>query len=139
VSITPYMLVAGDERVIADRLVAVLTAATRPAPAPAPAAPAADVTGSWRVEIAYAASRSTHTLHLRQRGGEIDGTHQGEFVSRGLTGEIAGREVTLRSHYGEEHGDALTFRFTGTVEGDTMTGTLDMGEYLHAAWRATRG
>jgi L-seryl-tRNA(Ser) seleniumtransferase len=99
----------------------------------------ADLTGTWRVEIAYAASRSTHTLHLRQRGGEVDGTHQGEFVSRGLTGEIAGREVTLRSHYGEEHGDALSFRFTGTVDGDTMTGTLDMGEYLHAAWRATRG
>jgi L-seryl-tRNA(Ser) seleniumtransferase len=142
VSVTPYMLVPGDERVIADRLVAVLTAATRPATmpaaAPAPAAPAADVTGTWRVEIAYAASQSTHTLHLRQRGGEIDGTHQGEFVSRGLTGDIAGREVTLRSHYGEEHGDALTFRFTGAVDGDTMTGTLDMGEYLHAAWRAKR-
>jgi L-seryl-tRNA(Ser) seleniumtransferase len=139
VSITPYMLVPGDERVIADRLAAVLAAAPRPEAAAAPAAPVADLTGTWRVEIAYAASRSTHTLHLRQRGGEVDGTHQGEFVSRGLTGEIAGREVTLRSHYGEEHGDALSFRFTGTVDGDTMTGTLDMGEYLHAAWRATRG
>ena len=90
-------------------------------------------------EIAYAASRSIHALHLRQRGGEVDGTHQGEFVSRGLTGGIAGRDVTLRSHYGEEHGDALTFRFTGTVDGETMTGTLDMGEYLHATWKATRG
>jgi seryl-tRNA(Sec) selenium transferase len=139
VSITPYMLVPGDERVIAERLHAVLSAATAPRATAAPAAPAADLTGTWRVEIAYAASRSTHLLHLRQRGGEVDGTHQGEFVSRALTGEIDGRDVRLRSHYGEEHGDALTFRFVGTVDGETMTGTLDMGEYLHAAWKATRG
>ena len=139
VSITPYMLVPGDERVIADRLHAVLSTSPAPAAAPVPAEPAADLTGTWRVEIAYAASRSTHLLHLRQRGRDVDGTHQGEFVSRGLTGEVDGREVRLRSHYGEEHGDALTFRFTGNVDGEAMTGTLDMGEYLQATWRATRG
>lgn len=138
VSITPYMMAPGDERVIADRLHAVLSAATAPGAPVAVPAPAADISGTWRVEIAYAASRSVHTLHLGQRGAEIAGTHQGEFVSRPLTGELEGREVRLRSHYGEEHGDALSFRFTGTVEGDTMSGTLDMGEYLHATWRATR-
>jgi L-seryl-tRNA(Ser) seleniumtransferase len=138
VSITPYMMVPGDERVIADRLHAMLAAAQTPAEAAATPPPAADVSGTWRVEIAYAASRSTHTLHLRQRGSEVDGTHQGEFVSRPLTGELEGRAVRLRSHYGEEHGDALTFRFTGTVDGEAMSGTLDMGEYLHATWRATR-
>ena len=138
VSITPYMMVPGDERVIGDRLRAVLSAATAPLAAPAVSAPATDISGTWRIDIAYAASTSTHTLHLRQRGGNIDGTHQGEFVSRPLTGEIEGRDVRLRSHYGEEHGDALSFRFNGTVEGDAMTGTLDMGEYLHATWRASR-
>lgn len=137
VSITPYMLVPGDERVIADRLHAILSAPGAAA-APGRAAPAADLTGTWRVEIAYAASRSTHLLHLRQRGSDVDGTHQGEFVSRALGGEVDGRDVRLRSHYGEEHGDALTFRFAGIVDGETMSGTLDMGEYLHATWRATR-
>jgi L-seryl-tRNA(Ser) seleniumtransferase len=138
VSITPYMMTPGDERVIADRLHALLSGAKPPAGAPAAPAPGGDVSGTWRVEIAYAASRSTHTLHLRQRGADIAGTHQGEFVSRPLTGEIEGRDVRLRSHYGEEHGDALSFRFNGTVEGDAMSGSLDMGEYLHATWRATR-
>jgi uncharacterized pyridoxal phosphate-dependent enzyme len=138
VSITPYMMSPGDERVVADRLHAVLSAAKAPAAAPTVAAAAADVSGTWRVEIVYAASRSTHLLHLRQRAGGIDGTHQGEFVSRPLTGELDGRDIRLRSHYGEEHGDALSFRFAGTVEGDAMSGTLDMGEYLHATWRARR-
>ena len=59
-------------------------------------------------------------------------------MSRPLSGELDGHEVRLRSHYGEEHGDALSFRFSGTVEGDAMRGTLDMGEYLHATWQASR-
>lgn len=137
VSITPYMLSPGDERVIAARLAAVL-ASPAPPRAAAAAAPAADLTGRWRVDISYAASRSTHTLHLRQMGADIDGTHEGEFVSRGLTGEIDGSSVTLRSFHGEEHGDALVFTFTGRLDGDTMAGDLDMGEYLKATWRATR-
>ena len=32
----------------------------------------------------------------------------------------------------------LNYRFTGTIDGDTMTGSLDMGEYLKATWSATR-
>jgi len=46
--------------------------------------------------------------------------------------------VSIQSFYGEEHGDALNYRFSGTVDGDTMTGSLDMGEYLKATWSASR-
>ena len=36
------------------------------------------------MRIEYAAGASTHTLHLRQKGNDIDGTHQGDFVARDL-------------------------------------------------------
>ncbi len=88
--------------------------------------------------MSFAASLSTHTLHLRQRGNTIDGSHQGDFISRELTGAIDGRQVSIQSFYGEEHGDALNYRFSGTIDGDTMTGSLDMGEYLKATWSASR-
>jgi hypothetical protein len=32
----------------------------------------------------------------------------------------------------------LSFRFTGTVAGDSMSGSLDMGEYLTAKWSAKK-
>jgi seryl-tRNA(Sec) selenium transferase len=137
VSITPYMLSPGEEKIVADRLYQVLSNPPKEA-APTPAAPATDVTGRWDVRIEYAAAVSHHTLHLRQRGKDIDGTHQGDFVSRDLLGSIDGNGVKLRSAYGEEHGDALTFTFTGTVTGDEIAGTLDMGEYLQASWTGTR-
>jgi L-seryl-tRNA(Ser) seleniumtransferase len=90
------------------------------------------------VRIEYIASASTHTLHLRQVGNRVEGTHQGDFVSRDLSGTIDGDRVQLSSSYTERHGDALSFRFTGTVAGAEMSGTLDMGEYLAAKWNAKR-
>jgi seryl-tRNA(Sec) selenium transferase len=137
VSITPYMLAEGDAVVIADHLHTALSAPPPPRPANPPAA-TADVTGTWDVRIQYAASTSTHRLSLRQRGNDVDGAHQGDFVGRDVSGSVSGDAVTLHSAYEESHGDALGFTFAGTVSGETMTGTLDMGEYLSATWTAQR-
>jgi L-seryl-tRNA(Ser) seleniumtransferase len=101
-------------------------------------APALNVTGQWDVRIEYVASASTHTLHLQQAGNRLEGSHQGDFVSRDLSGTIEGNTVQISSSYTERHGDALSFRFTGTVAGDSMSGMLDMGEYLTAKWSATK-
>ena len=89
------------------------------------------------MRIEYAAGSSTHTLHLRQKGNEVDGTHQGDFVARDLSGTINGSDVSLRSNYGGQTGDALSFTFTGKVSGSEMSGDLDMGEYLGAKWSAS--
>jgi seryl-tRNA(Sec) selenium transferase len=138
ISVTPYMLLPGEEQIIADRLRAVLANPPRNEPIATPAPPLMDLTGDWTVRIDYAAATSTHTLYLRQRGNTIDGSHQGEFVTRDLAGSIEGNTVRLRSEYGEDHGDALNFTFAGTIEGDGLAGTLDMGEYLSATWVARR-
>ena len=137
VSVTPYMMAAGEERIVADRLHAFLskppsTSGTQPATA------AADLSGLWNVRIQFAAAASTHVLHLTQRGNELGGVHQGEFMTREITGTIDGDSVRIRSAYGEQHGDSVNLTFSGTIAGDEMSGTLDMGEYLGATWTATR-
>jgi L-seryl-tRNA(Ser) seleniumtransferase len=138
VSVTPYMMAPGDERIVADRLVAILSkppAQTEPA---TPAAPASDISGQWNVTIQYAATTSTHTLHLTQKGNELGGFHRGEFMTREISGAIDGDAVRIRSAFGEQHGDAINLTFSGKVSGDQMAGALDMGEYLGATWAATR-
>ena len=129
---------AGEERIIADRLAGLLS---KPPPQPAqatPATPAADLSGQWTVRIQFAATASTHTLHLTQRGNDLGGLHQGEFKTREITGSIDGDAVRIRSAYGEQHGDAVSLTFAGKVSLDQMAGTLDMGEYLSATWTASR-
>jgi L-seryl-tRNA(Ser) seleniumtransferase len=138
VSVTPYMLAPGDERIVADRLFAVLSRPPAQPPAAAPAAPTLDLTGQWNVRIQYAAAVSTHTLHLTQKGNEVGGFHRGEFITREVTGTIDGDAVRIRSAFGEQHGDAINLTFAGKVTGHEMGGALDMGEYLGATWTATR-
>ncbi len=136
-SIGPYMMAPGDEKVIAERLYTLLSRPTRVEEKPL-APPVADLTGTWDVRIEYAASVSTHRLHVRQRGNDLDGSHQGDFISRDLRGKIDGATVRIRSDYAESHGDAINFTFTGRVSGDEMAGDLEMGEYLAARFSAKR-
>ena len=138
ISITPYMMSPGDETIVADRVYALLSSKSLREPVVDTTAPAVDVSGRWQVRIEYAAGSSTHNLHLRQTGNDIDGTHQGDFVARDLTGTISGSDVRLRSNYGGQTGDSLSFTFTGKAGRDEMSGDLDMGEYLGARWTARR-
>jgi L-seryl-tRNA(Ser) seleniumtransferase len=138
VSVTPYMMAPGDEKIIADRLVAVLSKPPAQTDSMAPASPVADLTGQWNVKIQYAAATSSHTLHLTQKGNDLGGFHQGEFMTREITGTIDGDNVRIRSAYGEQHGDSVNLTFVGKVSGDQISGPLDMGEYLGATWTATR-
>ncbi len=138
ISITPYQMSPGDEKIVADRLYALLSRPPVRETAESPRPPAADLSGQWDVRIRYAAGASTHRLFLRQQGNRLEGTHQGDFVARDLLGSVEGDAVRMRSSYTEEHGDQLTFTFTGTVSGERMSGSLDMGEYLLAEWTAER-
>ena len=65
------------------------------------------------------------------------GTHYGEYGSGDLTGSITANEVHFRSAQKIE-GQTLSYVFTGTMQGDQMQGTLDMGEYGLAQWSAER-
>jgi L-seryl-tRNA(Ser) seleniumtransferase len=134
-TIGPYMMAPGDEKVVAERLFAVLSSPPR-VEEKAPGAPAGDVSGTWDVRIQYAASASTHRLDVRQRGNDLDGTHQGDFVSRDLRGTIDGDAVRIRSSW--EHGDSLHYTFTGRLTGDEMAGDVSLGEYLDARFTAKR-
>ena len=132
------MMLPGDEGIVAKRVSDVLSARHSLKPAEAVAPPGGDVAGRWDVEIRYAASTSVHHLHLQQSGNRLEGVHQGNFLTRDVSGTVNGDVVSLASNVTERHGDALTYRFAGKLTGGTMTGTLDMGEYRAATWTARR-
>lgn len=135
VSVVPYQLQAGEERLIADRLRAVLSAPPR-SPARADAA-ASDVSGQWDVEMRFAAGTATQTFAIEQRGHQVVGTHYASFATRDLAGTLHGDDLLVRSSY-TERGVRLNFTFTGKVKGDTMSGDVSMGEYGVATWKAAR-
>ena len=138
ISIVSAMMTAGDEKIVADRVHQVLSGKHVLKAAEPPASPSTNVSGRWDVDIRYAAGAATHMLHLQQDGNRLDGIHRGDFLTRDISGTISGDRVTLASIVTERHGDALTYRFTGTVNGSSISGSLDLGEYLAATWTARK-
>jgi len=138
ISITAYMMSPGEDKIVGDKIHQILSASRPPWKPEAPKTPAADLTGRWDVRIDFVAGSAEHTFHVKQQGNQLMGTHQGDFVARDFSGAISGDEVRISSSVGEVHGAALSYRFMGKLEGDKMSGGLDMGEYLDAKWTATR-
>lgn len=139
ISVTAFNVGPGEEKIVADRLHAILTAKHTLAPVPAPQPPAADLSGEWNVEIKYLASTGSHRLVIKQDGAAVQGAHHGDFLERPLTGTVNGSTVTLRSNLPERTiGNAISYTFTGKIENGRLSGDLDLGEYLKATWTATR-
>ena len=135
IRITPYQLEAGEERVIAGAVHAILsrppTVEHRTDP------PLADLTGQWDVEIAYVAATARHSFVIEQKGSEIAGTHYGAFADRNLAGTLHGNDILVRSSYTQQ-GVRLNFTFTGTASAGTMHGRVSAGEYGTGEWKAQR-
>jgi hypothetical protein len=126
----------GNATVVARRLHELL-AETRTAASEEMRKPAADLTGRWEVTLSFFTSESTHTFFLEQEGNWINGTHQADFSTQEVIGMIEGNEVKLRSTH-RAVGDRIGYWFSGMVEGDSMEGSVFLGEYLTAKFSARR-
>jgi D-glucosaminate-6-phosphate ammonia-lyase len=136
-SIMPYMMEPGEEEVVAGRLLEILGKAASRSPAtPQPQPPAAQVAGRWEVCIRFLRGEARHSLEIQQQGGALSGRHRGGYCEAPLEGVISGNEVLVRSVLA--HGASrLLYTFRGRVQGG-MAGTVDLGEYGSAEWRAAR-
>ncbi len=138
VSIVPYQMSAGDEKVVAERLYAILSKPPRmEAPPAPPQGQPATVAGQWEVQLEFNYGSAKHILVLEQDGGKLMGTHHGEFASGDLGGTVAANTVAFQSSL-PTHGTRVSFQFAGTVDNGKMSGTVGLGEYGEARWTAER-
>jgi len=136
ITITAWQMQPGNDRVVADRLHEVLSEKRSPKPSTSPA-PAANLTGRWDVDVEFFSSKSRHTLFLMQEGNRLSGSHKGDFAVRDIAGTIEGDQIKLRSQLSMP-GDSIPFIFAGSLSGDTLSGSIFMGEYLNAKFAAKR-
>jgi hypothetical protein len=136
ITVTPWQMQPGEEKIVADRLHAVLSEKRSPKPTSVPA-PASNLSGRWDVNIDFFSSKGQHTLFLMQEGNRISGSHKGDFAVRDVFGTIEGNEVKLRSQLNVP-GDSIGFIFAGSLSGETISGSIYMGEYLNAKFSAKR-
>ena len=135
VNITTGQMQAGEEKIIAERLYEVLSKNRQPKPEMS--APAANLNGTWDVSIKFFSSTSQHSFTIVQDGNWFSGTHKADFDTRNLSGTIDGGQIKFESTI-RIIADNINYLFQGTVNGDTMSGDIHLGEYRTAKFTAIR-
>lgn len=135
--VTPWMMMPGEDKMVANRIAAALTDHPKYENPPVPQGELANLAGQWQATLTFDRGSADHALVFEQNGDALLGTHRGEYVSGDLTGKVVANQVHFRSQQKIE-GQLLSYEFLGTVNGDTMSGTVNMGEYGPAAWKAER-
>ncbi|HPT20817.1 MAG TPA: aminotransferase class V-fold PLP-dependent enzyme [Bacteroidales bacterium] len=134
ISISTGQMQPGNDKVVADRIVEVLSQKHTKKEM---AAPVANLSGRWDVDIEFFSSKSRHTFFIEQDGNWIQGSHKGDFTLRDMVGILDGDQVKLSSSE-RLPGDNVNFVFHGTASNDKMTGQIYLGEYINAKFTATR-
>lgn len=137
ISIIPYMLMPGDAKVVGERLYAVLSKPPRFQNPPPPQPPSISVNGQWDARLEFGRGSANHTIVLEQNGANLVGTHRAEFYSSDVRGTVSGNEAQFRSSF-QIQGQRLSYLFKGSVDGDKMTGTVNLGEYGETTWTAQK-
>jgi L-seryl-tRNA(Ser) seleniumtransferase len=137
VTVTPWMMMPGEDKIVATRICGVLKDHPKFENPVVPQGALASVSGQWMATLTFARGSAEHRLVFEQQGSGLVGTHYGEFGSGDLMGSVTANQVHFRSSQQIE-GQRLSYEFIGTADGDKMSGTLNMGEYGMSEWSAVR-
>ncbi|MEN6533566.1 MAG: hypothetical protein ABFD89_07880 [Bryobacteraceae bacterium] len=135
--IMPYMMMPGDDKVVAGQLRELLAHPPKVERTPYPMDSPLQVAGQWDARVEFFLGTGEHSLVFEQDGGKLVGTHRGDILSGELRGRVDGNEIRFRSSMPYE-GTRLSYRFEGKIDGDAMRGTVSMDEYGVANWTAQR-
>lgn len=103
------------------------------------AAQEVDVTGTWNMTVESQQGTSNPTVTLEQDGQELTGHYSSQTLGEAdVTGTVNGSEVTF-SFNAEAGGQSIPVSYTATVEGDTMSGSLNLAGQSAGTFTAERG
>ena len=92
------------------------------------------IDGTWKLTVETSAGSGTPTMVLKQNGEtEITGTYTGRFGEMPVKGKRDGNKFTISF---EVQGTEITY--SGTLDGNTMQGTMKMGEMGEGTFKGSR-
>jgi len=90
-----------------------------------------NVAGTWKIKLSGEGGSANQTIELKQDGGKITGTFKGPRQSGPLEGTVDGNNIQFHVK------TRVPLDYTGTVDGDTMKGTMS-GHGKAGNWTAER-
>jgi hypothetical protein len=137
ITIMPYMMAAGEERIVADTLYAAFTHPGHYEDPVIPQGAPAQLAGNWAVEIKYKRGIGEQHFTLKQEGNTLTGKQAGEIYQAELKGIVHADHLELTSEMAVS-GNSIPWTFRGVVSGNSISGTVTMGEYGAATWTAIK-
>lgn len=83
---------------------------------------AANVAGSWQLSWQGRDGAQQATIQIQQDGSKLSGTFEGPRGSSPLSGSVAANNVSFSVQMQGRR--TMTMAFTGTLDGDKMSGTI---------------
>jgi hypothetical protein len=96
----------------------------------------AKVAGSWELTFEGPRGTRTQTLTIQQDGSKIKGTLTGQRGESPLEGSVDGNKISFTVTRETPNG-TFTIEYNGTVEGDSMKGTMH-NQMFDGQWSAKR-
>ncbi len=97
----------------------------------------ADVSGTWDLTVESQQGTANPSVTLIQSGEQLSGTYRGRMGQHKLEGTIRGSEirfsVTMRFQ-----DQPLVISYSGTVDADSMSGTVQFGDLGSGTWTGKR-
>jgi hypothetical protein len=97
----------------------------------------AKVAGVWTFNVELAVGTGHPTVTLKQDGEKITGTYEGRYGPSPLEGTVKDQKIEFTVSMTAE-GTAVTGVFTGTVQEEGMSGTMDFEGAGDGTWTAVR-
>ena len=148
VFILPFSLQEGEAEIVGRRIAEALEGSVGTSASTEAEGGACDVDGAWKFAISYPVTGAEHVMRLEQEDGTVGGNHETLFHENSVVGRVDGNHIRLVSEHRYE-GTHLVYTFEGEVEGDRMSGNVEVGsegqsapgplnrkEYGRYAWKA---
>jgi hypothetical protein len=88
------------------------------------AADSANVAGTWELTSQGRNGPMTSTLTLTQDGSTVKGTLSGRRGDTPVEGTVTGSKVSFTVKRQTQSGDTFVMEYTGTMDGDSIKGTV---------------
>lgn len=96
-----------------------------------------DITGTWEMTVESPQGSMIVTANYKQEGETLTGTHVSEMGEAPLKGTVKGTDVNYTITI-DMQGQQFSIVHTGKIDGDTITGTADIGGMGTINWTAKR-
>ena len=96
-----------------------------------------NVTGEWTFTVTTDQGSGTPSMTFKQDGEKLTGKYNGQFGTADLTGTVKGNAIQFTFTI-DVQGQQAPATYQGTVEKNTMKGTMDIGGMVTGTFTAVK-